>query len=361
VALLTALAPFGAAAHPVARRPGGQARRPAPARALLGREGRMRRSLLPALALLVALPATAHIVPVLPSVCAVAPLEIVDPATGVAAAVSAPGPADVLRIVWDTGASTAVLCAADPADPMRCADPAPRPFVVGDVAGSLTLPAAFVARVHDSGDVAVATARLGIDLAGASTTIDTSLTTGLAAAAETVVQGGPIGPDGRFTLVGVVGGGILPPPLEAGAVLRVGCSASPRPDLDQFSIAPRTRPLKGGFARKGATLRVAFDWGGAPAAGAAAMLVASAGAEPLATVHIARLEPRGKRTLAGASAEGSAATLRLPKRGRTRHVLTVRIPRGSFRSPPPRGRVAVVLAFDVAGAVARATGTLRAQ
>ena len=71
--------------------------------------------------------AVAHIVPIPASTCVLDPVEIVAPATGVAATVAAPAAADQLTIHWDVAANQAQL---------DLASVPPRSFVPAGVSGT---------------------------------------------------------------------------------------------------------------------------------------------------------------------------------------------------------------------------------
>src|SRR5690349_20988249 len=97
--------------------------------------------------------AIAHIVPIPPSLCTFDPLRLEVPATGLAGAAQAAGPADAVRIVYDSGASRIQVCPAV-ADPDQCGAVVPRPFTLGSTTGTLAFPAVFAGQMLSSGDIA---------------------------------------------------------------------------------------------------------------------------------------------------------------------------------------------------------------
>ena len=92
--------------------------------------------------LLAARGAAAHIIPIPPSTCVLDPVEIVAPATGVAATVAAPAAADQLTIHWDVAANQAQL---------DLASVPPRSFVAAGVSGTFALPTFFSATFTHNG------------------------------------------------------------------------------------------------------------------------------------------------------------------------------------------------------------------
>jgi hypothetical protein len=300
-----------------------------------------------AVALAAASAASAHVVPVLPSTCAFEPVEI--RAGGVEARGVAPGPDDAITIRYDPQAGAVQLETTG----------VPRAFT-GGASGSMVLPALFPARLESTGDLTAAGVAVGWTVAGAPAATTLDLTTGVAGADGVVGEGVPFGSDGRFVLVGVLPAGTLPPPLAGAAVtLRLGCTAVPAPDLDQFAVPTRTTGFRGTLGTRRSALRATIR----PAPGAAfdparpAVLRLGAGDETLvALVTSGGLAPRGRRRWVGRSDDG-AATITLRRRGRGVYLLTVAL--GAVTPPAGAGPVELSLAYDVAGLTARARRTFR--
>jgi hypothetical protein len=238
----------------------------------------------------------------------------------------------------------------------------PRPFALGGTDGSLAFPASFAARMLDSGDLTTTELPLALAVGGTEAVLRIALTTGLAAAGDLVVQGAPLGGDGRFVLVGVAADGALPPPFDGGpVVLRLGCATQPPPDLDQFSLAVRTGPLRGRLTGAGGRLRTVMQASAAPPdfAGRPAIVQVRGGGEVLASLHVPEgLAPRGRRRFV---AGGDGGTIKVARKGRAgRHVLSIRV--ASSTLPVAEARQAPVeLAFDLGGALGRSAAVFRAN
>ena len=318
----------------------------------------MTRRLTSLLLLLCAARVHAHSVPIPPSLCTFDPLVVSAPTAGIEGAAAAPTAADVFRLVYDAGASMLQpVCAADPADPQnRCAATTPpRAFSAGAVSGTLAIPP-FTARLLASGDVTGA-ATMAFTVDGATASAVMAITTGPVAVGDTVVVGAPIGADGRLTLVatGTVPG--LAPPLgRTPLVLRMTCSTSPPPDLDQFVPSTRTTKVAGKIASDGASLRVAFRAGSeASPPDFARPVVVRIGAGDAAVATLAvpdGLRPQGRRKFVGEVAGGSVVVTR--GRG-TRYKMTVR----TTAAAPPAATTPVEVAFQVGGLLSRGTRTFR--
>src|SRR5207245_10512246 len=181
--------------------------------------------------LLLAPSAPAHIVPVPPSTCVFDPVTIEAPASGVVGTAAPPEAADQFHIFYDPAASQATF-------DMQSVPP--RSFTVAGVDGTFALPGLVVGTLISSGDLTLITS-LAFTMNGSTTSVPITLTTGLAAAADMVVEGMPIASDGRFALVGITAASGLGPPL-GGQLLAVllPCQAVPRPGPDQFHFATRT-------------------------------------------------------------------------------------------------------------------------
>src|SRR6266403_3155754 len=207
--------------------------------------------LAPILAVVVAAArASAHIVPVPDSACAFDPITI-EPA-GVVGTAAPAGPADSFRIQYRVPESTAVF---------DLSNTPPRSFTVAGMDGTVALPSFFVAGLRNDGDLTV-TPSFTFTIGGSTVPVAIALTTGLVAAGGAVLEGVPLGPDGRFTLIGVADPSPLAPPLAGGPlVVRLGGQTVPRPDTDQFRLATRTTPLSASLTAKRLKLRAIFGPG----------------------------------------------------------------------------------------------------
>src|SRR5207253_430035 len=132
--------------------------------------------------LLAARGAAAHIIPIPPSTCVLDPVDIVAPATGVAATVAPPAAADQLTVHWDVSTNQAQF---------DLASVPPRSFVAAGVSGTFALPTFFSATFTHNGDL-TATVPVVVAMNGSTVAVPLTLTTGLAAAGGTMVAGAPI-------------------------------------------------------------------------------------------------------------------------------------------------------------------------
>ena len=315
----------------------------------------MRRRCLPTLLLLLlARPSThAHIVPVLPSTCAFDPIEIAAPADGIAATAAAPTAADVLRIVYDPQASQAQF-------DLRTVPP--RAFTASGSTGTLALPSLFVSTLSNAGDL-TATVPLAFTVDGAPAAVPMTLTTGLATAAGTVVEGTPLNADGSFTLAGISAASSLGGPFAGRVVsVRLTCQASPRPDTDQFAVATQTTLVSGSVNARTLRLRAIFA---PPAAvtpdlpGAPAVLRLRLNGALLASVEVAGgLAARSRKLFVGESADGHAtlAVRSLRRNGKTVFLLGARID-GPALATIPGKRAAAELVYTAGGLLSRATAS----
>jgi len=289
--------------------------------------GTMRRGWLLAL-LLTARSAAAHIVPVPPSACVFDPLTIDAPSAGTTATAAPPAAADQFRILYDPQASDAQF---------DLTGVPPRSFTVGGVTGTVAFPSVFLATLLNTGDL-TATVPLTFTLGGGATSVTMTLTTGLAAAGDTIVEGAPIGADGRFTLVGITDQSRLGPPL-AGPLLAIqmSCQATPRPDTDQFRAAT---PLSASLNARKLKLRTLFITapGDSPNfAAAPAILRATSGSTDIATVLLASgLPAKGRKLFIGRTADGRMAlgVRALKRQGQTEFLLALKV---KNPTPPPAG------------------------
>jgi hypothetical protein len=270
--------------------------------------------------LLAAHGAAAHDVPVNPSTCTFDPLELRVPATGVSAAVSAPGAADAMRVVYTVATATAQF-----QQPVV----APRAFTVGAVGGTIAFPEAFNASLLANGDLRADDVALVVTLGGVAATVPVELTTSVAVAGDQVVRGSPMAADGRFTLAGVIPPGRLPAPLDVASTVALTCRVTPMPDLDQFAPVPAVVSLAGTLSASAGKLRAVLKGAVlAPAmvTGGPAILHLDAGGTPLATVEFAGgFTAQGSRTLRAQDAGGSSLAIRLGK-GRAPARLQAKLP-----------------------------------
>jgi molybdopterin-dependent oxidoreductase alpha subunit len=292
--------------------------------------------------LAVARPSGAHDVPVSPSTCALDPVEIGD------LAAAPPGPADTFRIVWDVGASRAQL-------DLRAVPP--RALAGG---GTVTLPPIFEIAAHAEGDLVAGTLPIAVDAPGMPPSLAVALTTGLADGGA--LEGEPLGADGRFVLVGR--------DPASGHVVRIGCRATPPPDLDQFRPSPLVSRVRGTLSaacppgdpgcRTTGSLRilVATPSGVGLAAGRPVTVRVSAGGDAVAVAHFpAGLQPDGKTLVA--DAEGAHLVVR-ERRGKAAprwSVVVSGLAAGpALAAPGGDGR----LTFELGGLLGRAPAAVSA-
>jgi hypothetical protein len=284
--------------------------------------------------------ALAHDVPLNPSTCTFDPVELAGPAAGLSATVAAPTAADATRVVYSVATATAQF-----QQPVS----SPRAFTIGGVTGTITFPQAFNAQVATSGDVHADGVALGVTLGGVATTVPVNLTTAVAVSGDIVATGAAMTGDGRVTLVGTVPAGRLPSPLDAAAVIRLTCRASPVPDLDQFALTPTVTSLAGALSATKGQLRGALRGGvisPATVTGGPAILHLDAGGRSLATVEFPGGFTVQGRDLVAQGADGSRVTLR-PGKGRAPARLQVSL--AGVAVPPDAGGSVDVRATLVAG------------
>ena len=309
--------------------------------------------------------ASGHDVPVVNSVCNFDPLEITAPAAGVDAT-AAPAPvAEAFRVLYDVASGTADLCIPDPAAPdVRCALIGPaRAFAGSGVTGTIAMSLVRV-RVFTSGDLTATAVPIVVGTSGETATVSVPLTTGLIAVGGSVVEGSPMTADGAVTLVGTGVTDALPPPLGGTPlVFRMTCTATPPPDLDQFTTVSRTTALAGALKSDGARLRVAFR-AGIPAAALPdftqpAIVRLAAGAATIATLDLpAGLQAQGKRKFIGVSADGASRVVVRRGLGRGRYTMALRL--APVTIPPGSGpSVDAELTYQVGGLLSRRARTLR--
>jgi hypothetical protein len=295
--------------------------------------------------------ALAHEVTIVPSRCPLADVAVATADGSRTAAVAPAGDADVVRLVWDTPRDGVQLQARDlPA----------RSFTVDGVAGSLALPIATNGSVTSGGDVVLPRVAVAVALGGASVTTRVTFTTGLATGADVPVAGTPLDAGGAFALVGVVGAGVLPPPLDAApVVVRLGCVATPAPDLDQLGASASLASVGGTLSATGGHVRARLLGSAAAdalalARGPAAVRLDGPDGVVASVVVPAGLVGDGARTLVGDAGGGGRVALR-----QTRHgwKVVVDLPRASAA----RGRVDVVVTATLGGVIARGKGRLHVR
>jgi hypothetical protein len=190
--------------------------------------------------------ASAHLVPIDPSTCALdVALTLPDP--GLTATVAPPAADDLLRFTYQPDTSpTQSLVQACPADPTGCRNTAvPRAFTIEGVAGTITLPSVFTLRMLSSGDLDV-TLPITFTVGGPPVPVSFALTTGFVLAGSVPLLGAPIDASGAMRLVGVGSSAALPAPLGATTIeLALACVHAPPPDRDQFAPAPRLTKVRG--------------------------------------------------------------------------------------------------------------------
>jgi len=305
-----------------------------------------------ALALLVAVSARAHDVPIPPSACTFDVLELTVPELGLTAEVAPAIDDDAMRVVYEVATRT-----------MQFTAPATRarPFTLDGHAGTLGFPQAFQADLLASGDVTFRLVGLAVTLAGETRLAPVTLTTVVLDADGIEALGAPIGADGRLTLVGTIAPGLLPAPFDAvAAVVRASCALTPAPDTDQFVpvFAPKTLRLgMGARGRLRAVLR-----GAAPEPDAHPLHVrVAAGDVVLVTLALPSGLQRERGTrFVGQTADGSVVRLRTKPRGIPTHRLDVELADAAL----PAGLAAsgtVDVLYDVGGIVARDLGTYRVR
>ncbi len=312
------------------------------------------------LALLVAVAATTaspHIVPVPPSTCAFDPLTIEMPSSGVEATAAPAGANDAFRILYDPQSSTAQF---------DLETVPPRSFSGAGIAGTLALSSLFIGALRNDGDL-TAMPSFTFTTTGGDATVAIPVTTGLELAGGAVLEGVPLGPDGRFVLLGIVDPSPLPPPFAGGPLaVRLACQAVPRPDTDQFRLATRTTALSASLTANLLRLRAIFAPGSmdtADFAGRPALLRASSGDATVAAVALSGgLPARGRKLFVGRSPDGKAAlgVRALKRSGQVAYLLALKV-----KSPtPPAGAAATVpvtVTYDVGGLLSRVTLAMRAK
>jgi hypothetical protein len=306
--------------------------------------------------------ARAHIVPIPPSVCGLAPLEVRVPATGLAAAAPAPGPGDSMRIVYDASTSQIQVCPADPADPTRCGPAVPRPFELGAASGTIAFPPLFAGAMLSSGDIRLQDVPLAVTLDGWTGAIPVTLTTGLVAIDGAVAEGTPLRGLESFTLVGVLPAAALPPSIGGSALLTVSCQPRPVPDKDQFTAPLLLTSIRGRISATRGRLRAVASVAGpllSDLADRPLLVAVDAGPVPVASGLIAAPRLRGKRSLTGTT-DDRRTTITIRQPTPTRVVVTVQL-RAASLPAQAGGPVLVALTLDGGGHIGRGEGLFRAS
>lgn len=304
--------------------------------------------------------ARAHIVPIDPSLCRFDAVSLALPATGATGSAAAATPADDFRIVYDTGTNQAIFCPNDANVAGRCTTPAARPFSLGPIAGSITFPASFPARMTSAGDLAVGTLPVTLVANGDAATVPLPLTTALVAwsapgAPGHVEEGAPIAGFGALTFVGVASSG-LPGPLASAAPLlvRMTCTLAPNPDKDQFVLPARVVSIGGKLASTKGTLRMVVDLASGQTTDLLArptLLRASIAGQPIVAAAVSTLTQRKKQFVG--TADDGQARLVVARRFPTRHILTLSGAPISLAGLTPGAPVVVAATVDLGGVLAR--------
>jgi hypothetical protein len=293
--------------------------------------------------------AGAHDAPIPPSDCVFETIMVEAPASNLRADAAPAALADTFRILFDTGGNVAQLQTG--ALPVRA--------LAGGMTGSLAFRSLFDGRLRSNGELDADGVPLALELAGVSANVRVTLTTGLAALGETVVEGSALAADGRFTLVGVTSSDQL---LSGTAlVLRLSGHATPTPDLDGFVSTPMTKRVAGKIARGAVRVRAMVevpvgleaDFAGRRAA----VLLSSGDATVGAAALPSGLVASGRR-FAG---EGNGVALSVSTL-RKKPVLTLALD-VAIAQPlaTPSGGAQLNLTYDVGGLVGRGSTALRGR
>jgi hypothetical protein len=307
------------------------------------------------LAVLVAGVARAHLVPIPPSTCTFDPLELRVPALGLTGAASAAGGGDVVRLTYDASANQVQVCGTAGGDGTHC-DAVPRPFTLGGVSGTLTLPALFQGHMLSSGDITLSDVPLTIAAGGTGMTTAVTLTTALATADGAVLGGRPLQGLESFVLVGVIDGAALPGAFGGRSlVLSLSCLPRPVPDKDQFQLPLVLGSIRGDVTSKLIRLRATADVASVPpdvSVGPTLVAVAADGATFAAAAVPGGL--RGRKTQSGKSADGNGTITvkRTQRKGATRLTFDVRLKKVVLPTGLA-GRVVLSLTLDAGGTIGR--------
>jgi hypothetical protein len=227
-----------------------------------------------ALLILLASTASAHIVPIDPSTCSFG-IQLAAPDASVVAIVEPPvAPpiaGDLVRESYtpdsNSTRSQMQVCPADPDAPSeRCALAfRARGFLVNGVAGSIRLPSAFGLRLLANGDLHAAAVPITIAFGSSPpVAVPFELGTAIVLVGNTPVSGMPlVGLDETTAAFRLIGAGMsdqLPAPLGSTPLeLQLSCTLTPKPDLDQFAIAPRLIKVRGALTTKKVKLTLVLE------------------------------------------------------------------------------------------------------
>lgn len=220
-----------------------------------------------AMLLLSATVASAHLVRIDPSTCAL-DVQLSAPDASVTATVDPPAAGDLVRTSYTPDANSTrslmQVCPADPADPStRCALAFPaRAFDVGGVAGTIGLPSAFALRLLANGDLHGSGVPIAISLGGTQpVSVPFDLDSALQLVGTTAVSGAPLDrTTGTFRLIGAGTSAELPAPLGSTPLeLQLSCALQPPPDVDQFALAARLTKIRGALTTKKVKLTMVLE------------------------------------------------------------------------------------------------------
>jgi hypothetical protein len=298
--------------------------------------------------------ALAHDIPVSPSTCTFDPFELTEPDSGVSVTVAPPTSADAMRIVYTVATATAQF---------QQVSLTPRAFTVGGTPGTVAFPAAFGATLTAAGDLRADGVALDVTVGDVATTVPVTLTTAVVAVGGGVAGGTPMGPDGRFVLVGSIPAAALPPPMNASTtLLRLGCQANPPPDLDQFAAPTSLSALTGVLSPSKGKLRGKLKGGsftiGDLTAGPAILQLLAGSATIVSAEFPAGLRAQSARVLVAGGTNGSRLTVRLG-RGRQPARIVVDLP--AVAQAGVSGRVEVQATLVVGTVTARGVRPFRAR
>jgi hypothetical protein len=296
----------------------------------------------------------AHDIPVSPSTCTFDSFELTEPDTGISASVTPPTSADAMRIVYTVATATAQF---------QHESLTPRTFTVDGTPGTIAFPVAFGATLTAAGDLRADGVALGVTVGGVAATAPVTLTTAVVAVGGSVVGGLPMGPDGRFVLVGSIPPGALAPPLNASTtLLRLGCQANPPPDLDQFAAPTSLSALAGVLSPSQGKLRGKLKGGsfatGDLMAGPAILQLLAGGATIVSAEFPAGLRAQGARVLVADGMNGNRLTVRL---GRGRQPARVAMDLPAATQAGLSGRVEVQATLVAGTVTARGVRPFRAR
>jgi hypothetical protein len=288
----------------------------------------------------------AHIVPVPPSVCAFQPFSLSVPATGVAGAAQAAGPADAMRVLYDASASQVQLCPVDPGNPTSCGAAVPRSFSLGAATGTVTLPPIFDGRMLSSGDVTIFDLPLTFTVGTTTTTTRVTLTTGLVSMKGTVAQGTPLQGLGSFTLVGRVDDGVLSAPLQDAMLVALSCEPRPVPDKTQFVAPLAMTPISGQLTTSAMRLRTTISIAAStpPALNGALLLAVNLDGKMVAS-SVFSSGVSGGRRLTGTSDDGNA-TLTIRRASAGRLIVSAQLRNTTLPAQSPGAPVLLDLTLD---------------